>query len=493
MHHFESIDIPRVLVAALRGGSGKTVISIGMIAALARSGRTVAPFKKGPDYIDAGWLSMAAGRPCHNLDAFLFDDFLVRHSFFRQSQSADIAIIEGNRGLFDGMDASGATSSAALAGLLRAPVLLCLDCTKATRTMAALVLGCMHFDAGITIAGVILNRVAGARHESLLRNCIESYCGIPVVGAVPKLRGKNFPERHMGLVPSVEHSWAAASIDAAASVVENHIDLSAVSRIAASASSLPGHGFWESRSVPENPCLSAAGDFPWANGDEHSVDRAGKRPRIGVFRDSAFQFYYPENLEALVGAGADLVYISPLTSLELPEIDALYIGGGFPETHSEALSGNFRFRDAVKSRAVAGMPVYAECGGLMYLGEYLVMEDRSYPMSGVLPLVFGFSAKPQGHGYTIARVNRDNPFFVKGMELRGHEFHYSRVIEWKGDETDLVFDMKKGRGLIDCGGASFKDGVCRGNIFATYTHLHALGCPQWAHALVRLAARYGSY
>jgi len=478
MHRADTFDIPRILIAALRGGSGKTVISIGMIAALARSGKTVAPFKKGPDYIDAGWLAMAAGRPCHNLDAFLCDDRSVVHSFLHHSHHADIAVIEGNRGLYDGLDAAGTTSSAALARLLSTPVILCIDCTKSTRTMAALVMGCMQFDPAVDIAGVILNRVAGHRHENLLRKTIETYCKIPVVGAVPKLPGADFPERHMGLIPTPEHAWAAASIESAAKVADNHIDLEAVCRIARTANAFEYtfHGSTpESRDVHSISDRQSAAETP-----------SEPRPRIGVLKDAAFQFYYPENLDALADAGADVLFISPLASGELPEVDALYIGGGFPETHAEALSENRSFCDAVCDFATRGFPIYAECGGLMYLGESLVLDQVTYPMAGVLPVVFGFSKRPQGHGYTVVTVNRDNPFFPGGMELKGHEFHYSRVIKWKGGASDLVFDMKKGRGLIDCGGIP-KDGLCIGNVMATYTHLHALGCPHWAHSLVRLS------
>ncbi len=482
MHHADSTDIPRILIAAMRGGSGKTVVSIGIIAALARSGKTVAPFKKGPDYIDAGWLAMAAGRPCHNLDSFLFSDPLVARSFVRRSRNADIAVIEGNRGLYDGLDATGATSSAALAILLGAPVILCIDCTKSTRTMAALVMGCIHFDPRVNIGGVIVNRVAGIRHERLLRDCIESYCGLPVLGAIPKLPGKDFPERHMGLIPTPELSWAAASIQSATRMAEDCIDLDAVCRIAQSAVSSQARLPLQNEMYTNFESLSSTGS-------SMTSGSGAFRPRVGVLQDSAFQFYYPENLEALAEAGADVHFLSPLDARDMPDIDSLYIGGGFPETHAEALSGNRRFREAVRSMAAGGLPVYAECGGLMYLGESLVLDQSVYPMAGVLPIVFGFSKRPQGHGYTVVRVNRGNPYFPEGTELKGHEFHYSRVLKWEGDASDLVFDMKKGRGFIDCDGVP-KDGVCMGNVMATYTHLHAIGSPQWAHAIVRLARAY---
>ncbi|MGM0453595.1 MAG: AAA family ATPase, partial [Thermodesulfobacteriota bacterium] len=235
----EPIDIPRVLIAALRGGSGKTVVSIGLIAALADLGKTIAPFKKGPDYIDAGWLAMAAARPCHNLDSFLFSESTVCHSFIHHSRSADISVVEGNRGLYDGLDVSGTTSTAALARLIAAPVILCLDCTKSTRTMAAVVLGCLHFDPDVHIAGVVLNRVAGSRHERILRTSIESHCGVSVVGSIPKLSSQDFPERHMGLTPTPEHVRASDSIAAATRVAQSYLDLTAISQIAEKAAQTP--------------------------------------------------------------------------------------------------------------------------------------------------------------------------------------------------------------------------------------------------------------
>lgn len=463
--HDTPTDIPRILIAALRGGSGKTLLSIGITAALRRNGKAVAPFKKGPDYIDAGWLALAAGRPCFNLDTFMFGDETVCRSFLSRtiSGAADLAVIEGNRGLYDGLDADGTTSTASLAKLLSTPVILCLDCTKSTRTMAAVVLGCLHFDPDVMIRGVILNQVAGSRHEGILRQSIEKHCGVPVIGAVPKLRHQYFPERHMGLVPTPEHSWATDSVAAIADVVKDSVNLSDLLDIAESASQL-------SMSFPHVGVASAS---------------SSARPRIGVIRDAAFQFYYPENLEALEQAGADLVFFSSLTETSLPDIHALYIGGGFPETNAAQLSENTTLRNDIRSAAADGMPVYAECGGLMYLGESLVL-DRAYPMTGVLPMVFGFSKKPQGHGYTIARVERETPYYPSGTVLRGHEFHYSKVLEWKGDDRAMAFSMERGRGMLN-----HRDGVCIKNVLATYTHIHALGTPAWAPALVRLAGSWG--
>jgi len=464
-------EFPRLIIAALRGGSGKTIVSIGIIAALRGRRLAVAPFKKGPDYIDAGWLALAAGRPCYNLDTFLLDADLIRRSFCFHAPSFDVALIEGNRGLYDGIDLDGATSTAELAKLLKAPVVMCVDCTKTTRTMAAVISGCVQFDPDASIRGVILNRVAGSRHESILRRSIEHYSGVPVIGAVPKLGRQIFPERHMGLVPTPEHGWAADSIQSIARIAAQHIDLDALTRIAREASPMG------------DTCLSSDGDRLAGR----PADPGPFSARIGILRDSAFQFYYPENIEALQAAGAEIVLVSPLREDTLPDVDALYIGGGFPETHAQELAANTGFSRRMRELVEGGFPVYAECGGLMYLGEELVLEGKSYPMAGVLPLSFGLFKRPQGHGYTVVTVEGENPYYPVGAEVRGHEFHYSRVLRWSGSESDFVFRMQRGVGIH-----GDRDGIVHKNVLATYTHIHALGNPGWASALVRNAVAYRS-
>ena len=467
------MDIPRIIIAALRGGAGKTILSIGIIAAWTNLGKKVAPFKKGPDYIDAGWLALAAGSPCYNLDTFMIKEEQVLNSFFSHSINRDIAVIEGNRGLYDGIDVEGSTSTAELAKLLNAPVILCIDCTKTTRTMAAVVSGCIRFDPDVEIKGVILNRIAGLRHENILRKSIEHHCGISVLGAVPKLGKQNFPERHMGLVPMPEHGWAKDSIAAASQTALQYLDLTAIEKIANQAA--------KSTSNEQHPPKS-----PLEGGLRGVLTSNQQRAtRIGIVKDTAFQFYYPENIDALIALGVEPVFISPLTSDSIPPVDALYIGGGFPETHAEELAQNVTFRDEIKSLAEDGLPIYAECGGLMYLGEELVLDGKSYPMAGVLPIVFGFSKRPQGHGYTIITVERENPYFIVGTEIRGHEFHYSQVLKWRGNDRDLAFSMKRGVGVINK-----RDGLCYKNVLATYTHIHALGTPFWAHAMVQNAISY---
>jgi cobyrinic acid a,c-diamide synthase len=469
------MDFPRIMIAALRGGSGKTILSIGLIAAWKKCNKSIAPFKKGPDYIDTGWLALAADRPCYNLDTFLLETPHILQSFLAHTRKDDIAVIEGNRGLYDGIDLAGSTSTAELAKLIQAPVLLCVDCTKITRTMAAVISGLIQFDPDVMIKGVVLNRVAGSRHERILRDNIEHYCGIPVLGAIPKLRNQIFPERHMGLVPTPEHDWAAESIDAAAQIASEHIDLDAIYEL-----------------IQDLPVLDAEDrsqhtevSIPKTEDRSRRTSVEADRPQIGIIKDSAFQFYYPENIDALEAAGAEAVFISPLAEKTLPELDALYIGGGFPETHAKELARNESFRKELKALAEDNLPIYAECGGLMYLGKELVLEGKSYPMVGVLPLSFDFYPRPQGHGYTIVTVENENPFYEIGTEIRGHEFHYSRVLHWTGDDKELVFRMQRGVGIT-----KEKDGICYKNVLATYTHIHSLGTPQWAEALMNNAIAY---
>ncbi len=484
------------MIAALSGGSGKTIVSVGMIASWRKRGMVVAPFKKGPDFIDAGWLALAAARPCYNLDTFLMPADQILLSFTTRTLATDIAVIEGNRGLYDGIDLEGTTSTSELAKLLKAPVVLIVDCTKSTRTVAAMVLGCVQFDREVNICAVILNRVAGARHESILRKTVEHYCAIPVLGAIPKVKSEAFPERHMGLVPTPEHAWADLSIEKAAEMARQYLDLDRLLAIAREAPPLtdlpptPPASPEPSRHSPEAKSM-ADGRERWRAGltlASQSYPPSPKNappPRIGVTRDAAFQFYYPENLEALEAAGAEIVAVSALADSGLPSLDGLYIGGGFPETHAQVLSKNKMFRQDVLRLAEKGLPIYAECGGLMYLGESLVLDGKTYPMVGLFPVVFGFSKQPQGHGYTIFEVERPNPYFKPGMQVRGHEFHYSNVLSCRGKSGDLAFRMIRGTGFD-----GRRDGLCYKNTLATYSHIHALGTPSWAEAMVEAAVSY---
>jgi cobyrinic acid a,c-diamide synthase len=467
-------NFPRLVIAGLRGGSGKTTLSLGLVRALKGKGLKVVPFKKGPDYIDAGWLASAAGHPCYNLDPYLVGRDRVLSSFIVHAEGSDAAIIEGNRGLFDGMDEEGSNSTAEVAKILKAPVILIVDCTKTTRTVAALVLGAETFDRELILGGIVLNQIAGIRHESVIRKSIEKYCGLPVLGAIPRLDAGAFPERHMGLLPHQEHPDTASAILFVEQVAGRYLDLDEIMKIAR-------------RVEPLGLSPGAKGQGRGEEQRSHVTRSMLPRVKIGVIRDSAFQFYYPENFEELKKNGADIVEVSALAERKVPEIDALYIGGGFPETHAISLSENVEFRDSLRSEIENGLPVYAECGGLMYLGEGLLLDDRTYPMAGVFPILFSLERKPQAHGYSVAEVVNRNPFYPEGTILKGHEFHYSKPCD-AIEETNgfsYAFKMKRGQGIYEK-----MDGICYKNVLATYTHLHAFGAREWAEGLVRQATEF---
>ena len=454
--------LPRAVVAALRGGSGKTTITLGIIQALRDRGVKLAPFKKGPDYIDPFWHAEAAGAPCRNLDPYLMGRDQLERSFGFHAAGFQAAVIEGNRGLFDGMDAGGSYSTAELAKWLKAPVVLVVDCSMASRTIAATVLGCQQFDREVNLAGVVLNPVANSRHESVIRKAIANSTGIKVLGAVPRLK-LDLPQRHMGLVPPQEHQGVARALGQIGRSVAQYVDVEALWSIMTAAPpwsiDAPPKGL-----VPPEP-------------------KPLKGPAIGVIKDDAFGFYYPENLEALANFGARLKFCSALAHGELPRVDALYIGGGFPETFAQSLAENQSFRLAVKKAAEAGLPIYAECGGLMYLGRNLVVEGNAYPMCGVFPVDFVMEKAPQGHGYSLCQVTAENPFLPVGYQFRAHEFHYSRPVMQKGEPVKFAYQVLRGHGMQGEG-----CGLVRYNVLGTYHHMHCLGAARWAPGLLAAAA-----
>jgi cobyrinic acid a,c-diamide synthase len=417
----------------------------------------VAAFKKGPDYIDASWLAAAAKSSAKNLDTFLASQAAVLGSL-AASAPADIAVIEGNRGLFDGFDAKGTHSTAELAKLLDAPVLLVIDASKSTRTVAALVLGCLAMDPDLRLAGIILNRVGTHRQEAVIREALALATNVPVLGALPRLSIDRLPSRHLGLVMPNERQELEDSLERLADAVCANVEISAI------------------RSLAEQAPALLAPDSVLA-----SETRPTAPVRIGLLRDAAFSFYYSENLAALEAEGARLVPISPLVDGELPEIDALYAGGGYPEEHLAALAANAALRTALRDRIEAGLPVWAECGGLMYLAREIVRDGVGYPMVGVLPVTVEQTARPQAHGYVEGQVDAGNPFFALGARIRGHEFHFSRLLE---DPASVVtaLSLERGEGI-----GSGRDGIVIRRVFASYMHLFAPGAPDWAPAFVRVA------
>ncbi|MEZ7197343.1 cobyrinate a,c-diamide synthase [Pseudodesulfovibrio karagichevae] len=455
--------IPRILLAGLSGGTGKTIVSLALARAFSRSGLAVAPFKKGPDYIDAQWLALAADRPCSNLDPFFHSREVIRSLFFHRSKGADISLIEGNRGLFDGMDEQGSCSSAELARMIDCPVILAIDCTKMTRTVAAIVQGCAGFEPGLNLAGVILNRTAGERHRDVLRRSMEAYSDVPVLGMLPKMKNP-IPERHMGLMSDQEYD-GSAHLDALADLAAEWLDLDGILKAA-----------------------KAAPDFGPAPDPVFPGPPAEKTARIGYVHDAALWFYYPENLEALEHAGAELVRLSLLDGEPWPEIDGLYLGGGFPEVFAERIAANRPALRYLRSLAESGMPIYAECGGFMVLCDRLEIDGLSHRMAGVFPLTTSFCPRPQGLGYTEAEVVEDSVFFPRGERVLGHEFHYSMCV------SDGAADLRHGLRMIRGQGSALgRDGFLHKNTWAGYNHIHALAVPGWAERFVAAAsARRGA-
>jgi len=458
-------EAPRVVVAGLSGDSGKTLVALALLLGARARGLDVQAFKKGPDYIDAAWLTWASGGPARNLDTFLAGADGAAQRFSRHAAgSGGLNVVEGNRGMLDGVDAAGTHSTAALAELLRAPVLLVLNATKMTATAAALVRGCQAMAPGLTLAGVVLNQVAGSRHAAIAREAIEGSCGVPVVGVIPRLAPADLlPGRHLGLVPPREHRGAEGAADALRRIAQEHLDLGRILEAASSA--------------PPIDALPAGVD-PAASPRERAQSL-----EIGYVSDSAFSFYYPENLEALEARGATLVPLSSLAGGALPEsLSALYIGGGFPETHGPAIAANLPFLESLRRAAEGGLPIFAECGGLMLLADAVSWRGRRHAMAGVVPVEIEVLDTPQGHGYMLLSVDRTNPFFPVGTELRAHEFHYSRIA---GRVPATSCAVLRGTG---CGGG--RDAVSVNRVWAGYAHVHADAVPEWADGLIRAARDY---
>lgn len=480
----------RLLISAAHKSSGKTTVTLGLCAALRRRGHAVQPFKKGPDYIDPMWLSAASGRDCHNLDFYLMADREILATFSRRAAGADLSLIEGNKGLYDGLDLEGSNSNAALARLLDTPVVLVIDARGMTRGIAPLILGYQAFDPGIRIAGVILNQLGGSRHESKLRAVIEHYTDVPVLGAVHHDDRLTIVERHLGLVPSNENREPRERIDAIAAVIGESVDLERVLSVARHASPLPGidadapdalararaDAGMHSMAVPLERKRAASGGnlapTPLEVGANSSV-------RIGIARDAAFAFYYPGDLEALQAAGAELVRIDALRDARLPDIDGLFIGGGFPEVQMEALEDNASLRRDIREAIERGLPVYAECGGLMYLSRGIAWKGRRCEMVGAIPADTVMRDRPQGRGYVLLRETGRSPWGGGGSEVRAHEFHYSGL-ENVDPGLTYAYEVLRGSGVD-----GKRDGIVHRNVLACYAHMRHLESNPWATRFVQ--------
>ena len=445
--------MPRVFLSAAHKSSGKTTLAIGLCAAFRERGLDVQPFKKGPDYIDPAWLGLAAGRPCYNLDFFVAGEQETIDDFCHQSAAADLSLIEGNKGLYDGVDLDGDNSNAALAKALRSPVVLVIDVRGTMRGIAPLLIGYRVFDEDVDIAGVIANMSGGARHESKLRAAVEEYTDIPFLGALGKDPGLTIDERHLGLVPGYEDPRARQKIAQIAVAMRDHIDLDRIFELAGGAATI------EPSSRP-----------PLRDGEFEGL-------RIGIAMDRAFGFYYPGDLEAFRRAGAQLLPVDTLQDKRLPEIDGLLIGGGFPERHAAALAANTGLRESIRAAIEAGLPAYAECGGLMYLSRRLDWNGDSHDMVGVLPGIARMHDKPRGRGYVILEPGKaQHPWLPAGQvaeSLRAHEFHYSSIDGLPGD-CRYAYRVERGSGI-----AQHCDGLVQGNLLASYSHLRNTAANPW--------------
>ena len=537
----------RICISALSGGGGKTLLSLGLARAFSRQGLAVQPFKKGPDYIDAAWLSLAAGRQASNLDPYFLPPARLRALFrhVMERSGARLALLEGNRGLFDGMDVRGSCATAELARTLDCPVLLSLDCTKMTRTAAALVAGVRNFEPGLRLAGVVLNQVASARHEGILREAITTYTAVPVLGAIPRLRENPLPERHMGLASLCGDDLSPQAqeiLEKLADVVRDHVDMERVLAIADDLPALPEEpDFWDEAAWAGEGAVAPSGagrsaachagtafaagagascegaaptgtlsvtsprattpDSTQTGRDEGIVasrcrtlrpaDSPEPAPRIGYVRDRALWFYYEENLEALRRAGAELVRLSLLDDAPWPELDGLYLGGGFPEDWARELASSPHLA-RLATLAGEGLPIYAECGGFMVLASALERDGQRWPMSGIFPVETRFCPKPQGLGYVRADVVLPNPYFPQGSALRGHEFHYSLCHEPAAVSGRLehALRLRKGTGMGSDAEGHGRDGLVSGRVWAAYCHIFAPAVPGWAPRFVDLARCY---
>lgn len=447
--------------------SGKTTLTLGLAAAFRAEGSTVQAFKKGPDYIDPLWLTTATGRACYNLDFRTQSHAEITSLFARRSEDIDLCLVEGNKGLHDGMALNGSDSNAAMAKLLGAPVVLVIDTRGMTRGVAPLLLGLQQFDTEVDVAGVVFNLVGGPRHASKLRQVVEHYTDIPVLGSVQRHRDLSIDERHLGLVPSNEASAAEAKIRFLGRAISEQVDLAAIRAIARRASPVT------------DPRPPARTEVP-------PVKASGLS--IGILRDSAFGFYYPDDLERFRAAGAQLVFIDALHDDALPDIDGLFIGGGFPETHAAQLESNTNLRGAIADALAAGLPAYAECGGLMYLARSLSWQGERHEMVGVIPGDIVMHRRPVGRGYVRIREDAEHPW-TEGMtstlpeSIDAHEFHHSSL-ENLAPNQRFAYQVERGHGIDGT-----HDGLVIGNLLAGYSHQRHVASNPWVDRFLDFVAR----
>lgn len=475
-HIKDNIDIPRILIAGDRSSAGKTTISIGIMSVLRDMGYKVQPFKVGLDFIDPSYHTEVTGRYSRNLDGYLMTENTIREIFSHAVKGADIAIIEGVRGLYEGLEAtSDIGSTAQIAKILKCPVILVIDARSITRSTAALVSGYKSFDPEVNIIGVILNNIGGQRHGEKAKMAIEIYTDVSVIGEIPRNNSMNILMRHLGLIPAIEGRRRLdnfdENIDTIKNIIKEGIDVDKFINIARSAQ-------------------------PLAKPDENifKLYNNEDKIKIGVAYDEAFNFYYRDNLELLELAGAELVYFSPVNDSSIPNVDGLYIGGGYPELFSQELGDNISMRESICQASKEGLPIYAECGGLMYLtqeinidvntdtstkGNYHMseMKNGTFQMVGAIPGRTWMGYK-RVVSYNVGSFIKDNVIGEQGVKFIGHEFHHSEIVDIPEDTT---FAIKLDRGTGIKGGF---DGILAGNTMATYAHLHAASYQKFARCFV---------
>ncbi len=441
------------MISAPKKSSGKTTITLGLTGAYTSIGKNVRVFKKGPDYIDPMWHRASSGNTCYNIDSFWMSDEECKTAFYSRSGDVDLCLLEGNHGLHDGLNLEGDNSGAHLAKLLNLPVLLVVDSAGMNRGVAAIVLGQQMMDKDLTIGAVMLNNVASQRQATKQIKAIEHYCNIPVIGAVPRSDTTGIKERHLGLVTTYEDPNVKETIEGLSKTLAENCDLDKLFSIAA-----PLTGTFSGLTPKRNP--------------------TGKKVKIGIAYDNSFCFYYPENLNALENEGAELIYFDTLKDQQIPDVDGIYIGGGFPESFLVELEENRSIRKDLAEKIESGLPVFAECGGLMYLTRSIEREGICKQMVGVIPADVKFQKKPVGKGYSELEIQNNKGWFKSETPLKGHEFHYSRLVDI-GNGVDFKFKVVRGTGVD-----GNQDGVLYKNVLASYTHIHASVVKDWAASFV---------
>ncbi len=451
-----------IYISAAHKSSGKTTLSIGLARALVERGIDLQTFKKGPDYIDPLWLGAASGRPCYNLDFYTQSRNEIADCFGRRMADRDMALIEGNKGLFDGMDLEGSNSNAAMAVFLSVPVVLVINCRGMTRGIAPLLQGYQAFDRQVQFAGVILNQVGGSRHERKLREVVEHYTDFPVLGSVQADERLQIDERHLGLIPSNESGSSEKMIGLLASTVRQSVDIDRLLEVANNAA--------------PKPTVASLQTTPYSE--------SATAVKIGYAHDKAFGFYYPDDLERMRALGVELIVFDTLNDRSLPAVDGLFIGGGFPETAMQELEANTAMRSAIADFVEAGKPVYAECGGLMYLTRSLSWQGKKCRMVGIIPAETVMHKKPQGRGYVRLKDRGTGPWPASRHTavdevINAHEFHYSSLSGFSGEQSHFAYQVLRGTGID-----GQNDGYFYKNLLASYTHMRNVGGNDWVERFV---------